>query len=99
MGEAMNVAGRVLVAATLILLGGCASNPKVVRQIMADATGCDKTSVDVIALDDNPAGVEHFEVSGCGVTHRYACRGWTRSAMETIEETFPHVKNCYRESR
>ncbi|WP_129643016.1 hypothetical protein [Peristeroidobacter agariperforans] len=63
-----------IVAITLSMLTGCASNVTQVRTRSALDLGCDASDIDVQLIERRYVGVTRYEATGCGITRPYECR-------------------------
>lgn len=63
-----------MVAVTLSMLTGCASNVTQVRTRSALDLGCDASEIDVQLIERPYVGVTRYEATGCGMTRSYECR-------------------------
>ena len=63
-----------LVAISLPMIGGCASNSSQVLLRSAQDLNCDEASVHVELTERPRVGVTRYEASGCGETRSYECR-------------------------
>lgn len=86
-------------------LAGCASEIATVRNIAAENTACDASEISVTKIGESNPGVNHYQTTGCGITHNYRCEAMGKAASTAAGLAsrtyldFAVLQPCVRENR